>query len=364
MRWFLTVFLLVHGLIHLLGPIKAWGLAPLPQLHKPISPLMGAVWLLAAVLMFGALAALWLWPRGFWALGLLAVIISQLTLVTVWSDAKFGTLANGLILVPTIVGFFMFGRLSLHEQFLRDASVRRAAEQSVITEADLDHLPAPVATYLRRVGVVGHPQVQSYSLHFQGRIRATPQDPWMPFGASQVSFAGPPARLFWMHATKAGLPVAVYHRFIDGEATMRVKLLGAINMVDARGDVMNRSETVTLFNDMCILAPATLLGPHIEWQPVDAHTAKARFTLGRNTITATLIFGEDGLLRDFASDDRSRLAADGKTAEPLRFTTPVRNYRKYGPFLLASHGEARWHPPQGDYAYGEFELIDVKYNER
>lgn len=364
MRWFLTAILLVHGLIHLMGPVKALGLAPLPQLSKPISLAMGAVWLLAAVLMFAALTALWLWPRGFWALALLAVIFSQLMIVSAWPDAKFGTLANAVILVPTIAGFLMFGPLSLHEQLLRDSSALRAAEPVTVTENDLARLPAPVATYLRRVGVVGQPRVQSYSLRFYGRIRATSHDKWIPFRAEQVSFTNPPTRLFWMHATKAGLPVAVYHRFVGGEATMHVKLLGAISMVDARGAVMDRSETVTLFNDMCILAPASLLGPHIDWEPVDAHTAKAHFSLGQNTITATLIFGDNGLLRDFISDDRSRLSADGKSAEKLRFSTPVRDYRKFGPVLLASHGEARWHAPDGDYAYGEFELVDLTYNKR
>ncbi len=143
---------------------------------------------------------------------------------------------------------------------------------------------------------------------------------------------------------------------------MRLKLLGAIDMVDARGEVMDRSETVTLINDMCILAPATLLGPGIAWRALETHKAEAQFTHGRQTITAALIFGDDGLLRDFISDDRSRLAADGKSATERRFSTPVRDYRKYGSFLLSSHGEARWHPPEGDFAYGEFDLIDVAYN--
>ncbi len=33
-----------------------------------------------------------------------------------------------------------------------------------------------------------------------------------------------------MQATKAALPVSIYHRLVDGEATMRVKLLGAIKI--------------------------------------------------------------------------------------------------------------------------------------
>ena len=77
---------------------------------------------------------------------------------------------------------------------------------------------------------------------------------------------------------------------------IRYSLAGAIPMVDARGDVMDRSEAVTLFNDMCLLAPGTLLDPRIAWDPVDARTTRARFTDGEQTISATLLFGDDGLL--------------------------------------------------------------------
>ncbi len=29
---------------------------------------------------------------------------------------------------------------------------------------------------------------------------------------------------------------------------------------------MNQGETVTMFNDMCVMAPATLIGPDIVWE--------------------------------------------------------------------------------------------------
>ena len=40
-----AAFLLVHGLIHLLGVTKAWHLAELPQLSQNISPMLGWLWL-------------------------------------------------------------------------------------------------------------------------------------------------------------------------------------------------------------------------------------------------------------------------------------------------------------------------------
>jgi hypothetical protein len=184
----------------------------------------------------------------------------------------------------------------------------------------------------------------------------------MPFVADQQSFADQPARLFLMHARMFGLPVNLFHRLVDGHATMRAKIAGAIPMVDASGDVLDRSEAVTLFNDMCVLAPGTLLDKNIVWEGVDATTVRARFTNRSQTIAATLLFSDDGLLTNFVSDDRSRSSPDGKLFTPLRFSTPVRDYRDFGEARLAAHGEARWLLPEGDFTYGEFDLVSVSYN--
>lgn len=104
--------------------------------------------------------------------------------------------------------------------------------------------------------------------------------------------------------------------------------------------------------------------PGIRWESVDAHTARAQFAHGGHTIAATLFFGDDGLLTTFVSDDRSRASPDGRTFTRQRFSTPVRDYRSYGPARLAAYGEARWHLPEGEFTYGEFHLVDVSFNMR
>jgi hypothetical protein len=269
-----------------------------------------------------------------------------------------------LVLFAVMYVFLTEGPWSFRAQFRRDVAARltRPLVAPVITESDLADLPAPVSRYLRAVGIVGNPRVQNYRLRFRGRIRSSPDTAWMPFVADQQSFADEPARLFLMRARMFGLPVFVFHRLVDGHATMQVKIAGAIPMVDAKGDVMDRSEAVTLFNDMCLLAPGTLLDRHIVWEPVDARTVRAQFTNGTQTIAATLHFGDDGLLTNFVSDDRSRSSPDGKVFTQLRFSTPVRDYRDFGDARLAAHGEARWSLPQGEFTYGEFDLMSVSYN--
>ena len=105
---FCIVFMLVlvvHGLIHLMGFAKAFGLAELPQLTQPISRGQGVLWLLAALLLIATAGAIWLWPRGWWVLGALALVLSQVVIASSWHDAKVGTVANLLLFLGLLYGF-------------------------------------------------------------------------------------------------------------------------------------------------------------------------------------------------------------------------------------------------------------------
>jgi hypothetical protein len=166
-----------------------------------------------------------------------------------------------------------------------------------------------------------------------------------------------------MHATMKGLPTEVFHRFVGDDATFRARLLSLFTVAQARGPEMNRAETVTILNDLCMLAPGALVDPNMRWQPVDSTSARVTYPRGAETVSAVLKFDASGMLVDFESDDRSRSSADGRTFTRLRWTTPLRGPRTYGALRLASGGEARWHEPGGtEYAYIEMELLDMVQN--
>jgi hypothetical protein len=254
--------------------------------------------------------------------------------------------------------------VSLRARFARDMAERIAAPVAFadpVRDTDLAHLPPPVQCYLRACGVVGQPRVHSLHARMHGRIRSGPHARWMPLIAEQHTAIAPAARLFYFDASMAGLPIQGYHRYVDGAASMIVRALGVVPLVHAAGPELTRAETVTLFNDMCVLAPATLVSPAIAWTPVDGRTARARFTNAGYTIEAELSFSERGGLIDFRSGDRARTAADG-TVERMPWSTPLREPRSFGSVRLASAGEARWHAPTGDYAYVELTFDEVRYN--
>jgi len=364
MRIAFAVVLAIHALIHLMGFLKAFGFAKLPQLTTPISKPLGAAWLVATLALLGAAGALFVMPRGFWLVGAFGILISQIVIVSSWSDAKFGTLLNVVALVAVVHGAFSRGPFGLHAAYEEEVrrGMARVAPTPIVTEADLRPLPAPVQRYLRFAQVVGQPRVHSYRVRFVGRIRSAADAPWMEFTAEQVSFADRPTRLFMMDARMKGLPVDVYHSYIEATARMRVKLLSLYPMVDAGGFDFTTAETVTVFNDMCVMAPATLIGPSITWKLIDDTTVQGTFTNSGHTISAALYFDASGALVNFTSDDRPRLAADGQTLVPQRWSTPLTGYRAYGSARLASHGDARYAATSGEFTYGEFDLREIAYN--
>jgi hypothetical protein len=356
------VVLAVHGLIHVSGFAKAFQLAELPQLKEPISRWLGVLWLVAGLLVLATATLLPLAPRWWWAVGAAGLILSQALIFSSWGDAKFGTVLNVVLLVAVAYGFAARGPWSLREEYERDVALAAGSARSdeVLAEADLAPLPEPVRRYLRGAGVVGQPRVQNLHATWTGRIRGGPTEAWMTFTAQQVNAFDPPRRFFLMDAVMKGLPVDVLHAFDEAGATMRVRLLSVKTMVDARGDVLTRAETVTLFNDLCFLAPGELVRSSVAWEPVDAHTARARYTQGANTISATLVFNDAAELVDFSSEDRS--PSPDRSTGPMRWTTPARDYAPMGPARVLHQAETKWHPEGGAWTYGEFTLTGLAYN--
>jgi hypothetical protein len=363
MKYLLALVLALHGLIHLMGFAKAFNLASFEQLRAPIGQPAGLLWLAAALLLLAGAVMLFVAPGWWWAPALCGVALSQLLIVMAWGDAKFGTLANLIVLAPALVAALGHAPWGFRAQYERDVAAALAAPAPAaapVTEADIAHLPAAVQRYLRFAGAVGRPRVESYRVRFRGALRNGPEDGWMPIVADQQSVVHDAERLFIVDAAMYGVPATAYHRYIGDSAVFEVKIASLLKIVDARGPEMDQSETVTLFNDMCLLAPATLIDPAIRWEELDPQTVRATFTNAGHTIAAVLSFDPSGALVNFVSDDRSR-TVDGKAYEHVRWSTPVTAWHSFDGRRVPD-GEAHWQLPGGEFAYGRMAIEQIAYN--
>ncbi len=351
------LILLIHGLIHLMGFVKALGLAEIEQLSRPISKPLGWVWLLTALLFMATFLFFLLKKEAWPALAIMTIIISQILIFTVWTDAKYGTIANMIILLAAVIGWASINFENSYEKDVRAAMQATAISDKLITEKDLEPLPEPVQKYLRYVGVVGKPKIYNVKIEFEGEMRDRDKD-WFKFTSEQYNFFDSPTRLFFMKAKVNGLPTNGFHRYKKKGASMHIKVLCLIPVVDIDKPELFKTETVTFFNDLCLFAPAALIDKRVTWETLDDTSAKATFKTNNTSISAFLYFNEKGQLVNFISEDR--ISVDEMKTYP--FSTPASNYKNMKGYNLATHGEAIWHYPDEEFVYGKFDVKSVQYN--
>jgi uncharacterized membrane protein len=116
--------ILLHGFIHILGFVKAFNLARVDQLTQGISKPVGLIWLLSSILFLLVLVFYLNQNEMWWKIGTIAVTLSQILIILSWSDAKFGTIANIIIIVPIIISIAGHLPSSYQNQFKTEVGKR------------------------------------------------------------------------------------------------------------------------------------------------------------------------------------------------------------------------------------------------
>ena len=360
LRVLLLILLAIHGSIHLMGFSKSINPDSFTQLKQSVSSMQGILWLVTTIL-FLAAAGLFLFHKNFWWLiAFAAVLLSQYLIVLVWSDAKFGTIANILLLIASVVGFSQWRFAGTYRGDVQSL-LQKNIGTDILTEEVISPLPDPVKKYIRYTGYIGKKKITCFKAEFQGQIRSTGDSDWMKFRATQYSQIIEPARYFFIRASMKGIPVDGYHRFKDGKAVMDIRAASLVKVQYAEGPEMNISETVTHFNDMCLLAPGSLINTNISWEDVSNNEVRAKFTNKGITITAILQFNNKGELTNFISDDRYYSKSSGKM-QKARWMTPVNDYKEEHGIRFPSYGEAIWAMPEGNFTYAKMKIHSIEPN--
>lgn len=362
MRYIIILLLVLHGAIHVLGTAKAFNWANIPQLSKEVTKTNGVLWMGTALLFIAAAVMLLLKKDIWWLPCGLAIILSQVLVIGSWTDAKFGTILNVVLLVSVVIGF---ANWHYYRQYQLDVVAylpkESIAKEELLTEADMEHLPEVVQRYIRYSGSVGKPKVSNFRVEISGEIRQDEESEWMPFTSVQYNFLDSTARLFFMEATMKKLPVKGYHKFLAGRAIMDIRLLSLLKVQYEEGEKMDISETVTFFNDMCCMAPATLIDRRIKWFDVDSNKVRAAFSNNGITISAWLYFNGDGALINFVSEDRYA-TTDKHTMVRLPWATPLKEYKDFNGYTLPGYADLIYTYPDREMCYGRFYLNKITYN--
>ncbi|MCM4164501.1 MULTISPECIES: DUF6544 family protein [unclassified Arenibacter] len=357
MRIGLVLFMVLHGLIHFMGFAKAFQFGEMAQFTKEISKPLGILWFIAVLLFLGT-AILVLLKKELWPiLGIATVVFSQILIITVWTDARYGTIANIIILGAAIVGQANLTFERSYKDDVASAMNTVVPNPVLLCEEDLEPLPECIKNYLRYTGAVGKPKIYNMKITLEGEMRERGKD-WFKFTSEQHNFFDCPTRMFLMKARVNGLPTMGYHKYNREGARMNIRLLSLFSIVDINGSELYPTETVTYFNELCLFAPAALIDERISWEVIDNLCAKATFDNKGTVVSAVLYFNEKGQLINFVSNDRYSVSE----MQAFPFSTPVSNYKNVNGYKRPFYGEAIWQYPEGEFVYGKFCVKDVVYN--
>lgn len=359
-----TLFLLViviHGLIHFLGFYKAFDIGNITQLNTPISRPMGAIWLVSGFL-FLMTALMNIMNYRFWpVVAIIVLILSQFVIFTAWGDAKFGTIANLIILLvalPALGNRVFNDRVAAEQRDLLE-QVSRPADK-VLQEEDFQHLPEIVQTWLRNSGVAGKPEVTFVRLKQTGEMKTEPDGSWMEFTAMQYFDVTNPSFVWKVDVRMMPLiTLTGRDKLQDGQGAMLIKLLSLVNVVNEKhNDQINTGTLIRYLGEICWF-PSAALSETITWEEIDDSSAKATLTIDGQQVSGIFRFRENGEMRSFEAD---RYYGSGPEATMEKWVVEAVSHKNFDGYRIPDKLSVTWKLPEGDFTWLKLEITEMEAN--
>lgn len=229
----------------------------------------------------------------------------------------------------------------------------------VITAAQLERLPDPIRRYLDYAGVVGRVPIRTVRLTQRGSMPLGEGRRWLPLTAEQYITTNPPA--FLWYGTLHPLPlvaVSATDRYADGHGTMTIKALSAIPLGTSRGPEMDQGELLRYLGEMAWY-PTALLSDYVQWEAIDASSARATIALAGTT--ASGIFHVDELGR-YTHVTAERYRQEHKRQVLRPWTGRWDDYREINGLRIPFRAEAAYTLESGGFSYFRGEVTEVEYD--
>lgn len=239
------------------------------------------------------------------------------------------------------------------------AQPRSAAAPRPIQEADLDHLPVPVARWLRRAGVVGKPPVRVVRLRQRGQLRAAVDQPFLPAEAEQVFTTEVPGFVWSVRALARGvLPLRRRDSYLGGHGHMRICAAGTVPVVDAAGPEIDQGSLLRFLGEM-VWFPSAALSPYLHWRGFDDRVAEATMSHHGLTLSARFSFDDKGRVTGFSA---RRYLGGGSDTRLERWAVRIDHWQRWNDVEVPSHGVVEWKLAEGDFEYYRWAITDLEYD--
>ncbi|WP_281847193.1 DUF6920 family protein [Olleya namhaensis] len=361
MRIALIILIGIHGIIHLFGFLKAFSISEFTAISQPISKTFGLVWLLTFLLFALAIVLIIFQSNYWWLIGFLAVIASQILILTYWSDAKFGTIANLIILVSAIIAYSNFSfKNKIAEERKKLFENSQFVSEKVITKETISELPSIVQKWLINSKTIGKSPISNVHLTQELQLKLSPeQENWNNGKAEQYFTINPPA-FNWNIDTKMNSIFNVVGRdkFESGNGEMTIKLLSLISVANAKNSDKVDQATLQRYLAEIVWFPSASLSPYIKWESLDEYSAKATMEYNGAKGTGEFHFDEKGNFQKFVA----MRFQDSNAVEPIEWTVIAKQTEERNGIKIPVECEASWELESGKWTWLKLKITEIKYN--
>ena len=157
-----------------------------------------------------------------------------------------------------------------------------------------------------------------------------------------------------------GLSVRVHDAYIAGEGVLHASLFGLVSLVNLHGTPeVAEGELMRFFAEAAWYPTALLPSQGVQWEAVDATSAKATLKDGETTLTMLFRFNENGLIQSVRAEARGRTVAGAVIPTP--WEGRWKSYEIFDGMLIPLEGEVAWILPEGPKPYWRGRIKNIRF---
>lgn len=185
------------------------------------------------------------------------------------------------------------------------------------------------------------------------------QNKWIEAYAEQYITVDEPAFVWKVRMNMLPLlPVTGRDKFVNGKGQMNIKLFSLVNMVISAGEKIDQGALQRYLAEIGWY-PSAALGPYIQWEAIDATSAKATMTYKGVSGSVVFHFNEGG---DMIGCNADRYMGGGKEAKLEKWEVQSIEHAVKSGVRMPVKSAATWKLKAGDFMWYKLEITDVEYN--
>lgn len=221
-------------------------------------------------------------------------------------------------------------------------------------------LPDPVRRHLDYAITASAPAIQTARLRHTGTFRTGEKQSWSPIDGEQYLSVGMPGFVWFARLQLMPLLwIQARDRLVAGRGNMLVKPLSAFAIADASGPEIDQGASLRWLAES-LWFPYALVGPSIQWEPIDEHSARASLRGTGPPVEAVFEIDPSGRIAALRAE-RYRDVGGGR-AVLTPWSGRYADYQEFAGFRVPTTVEVTWQMPDGPFSYARFRITTLEYN--